>query len=93
MNATVAERKARIKELACAAFEIDGDQLTETALFDEDLGIDSLSIIDLLAALEKAFGVDIEQAGASRLVSLDAVYQVVAELSGWPAAEDQLASS
>ena len=91
---TVAERKEMIKQLACDAFEMDGAELTPTALFDEDLGVDSLSVIDLLAGLEKAFGIDIEEVEVNRVISLDAVYDLVAEVAGWSTTpEDQLANS
>jgi acyl carrier protein len=95
MTTVEAERKALIKQLACDAFEIGADEFTEESLFDEELGIDSLSMIDLLAALEKAFGIDIEQVAVGRMVNLDAVYDLVAVGSGWAAgaaATERLAS-
>lgn len=82
-SAEIAERKAVIKELACEAFEIEPDELAEHTLFDEDLGIDSLSAIDLLAALEKRFGVEIDQVDLSQLTSLATVYEFIAGELGW----------
>jgi acyl carrier protein len=93
MSTVVAQRKARIRELACDAFEIEEDQLTDTALFDEELGIDSLGLIDLIAGLEREYGIDTEQVSVTRIVNLDAVYDLVAELAGWPApVEDRSAA-
>ncbi|MDT8913889.1 acyl carrier protein [Amycolatopsis sp. PS_44_ISF1] len=86
MNSETDRRKAVIKELACDAFEIEPEELEEDTLFDEDLGIDSLSAIDLLAALEKHFGLEVEQVDLSRLNSLASVYDLVAEELGWAAA-------
>ena len=83
MTTMLAERKALIKQLACDAFEIDDDELTEDSQFDADLGIDSLSMIDLLAALEKNFGVEIDRADLARMVDLAGVYEVVAASLGW----------
>ncbi|MEU5693053.1 acyl carrier protein [Actinosynnema sp. NPDC020468] len=83
MSTTITGRRARIKELAVAAFEVDADELTERTRFVDDLGVDSLSAIDLLAALEKEFDVEIDQEDVVRLVTLDAVYEVVAEAAGW----------
>jgi len=87
-----AERKAVIKELACDAFEIEPEEVAEHTLFDEELGIDSLSAIDLLAALEKRFGVEVEQVDLSRLNSLAAVYDFVAEELGWAVAAEAAAA-
>jgi acyl carrier protein len=83
MSTQVAERKAVIKELACEAFEIEPEEIAEHTLFDEDLGIDSLASIDLLAALEKRFGVEIDQVDLARLTSLASVYDFVAAELGW----------
>lgn len=59
--------------------EIDAEAITGVSLFKEDHGADSLRAIEILAMLEKTFGVDIDQAELSRMVNLDGVYQVVAE--------------
>jgi acyl carrier protein len=79
MTTVLAERMAQIKRMACDAFEIDSDELTETSQFDEDLGIDSLNLIDLLAALEKHFRIEIDREGLTRMVNLKGVYEVVTE--------------
>ncbi|HET6213628.1 MAG TPA: acyl carrier protein, partial [Micromonosporaceae bacterium] len=69
----------KIKEIVCAVLEIDAEAITGVSLFKEDHGADSLRAIEILAMLEKTFGVDIDQAELSRMVNLDGVYQVVAE--------------
>jgi len=89
MSTVVAERKATIKRLACAAFEIGPDELDETSLFTDDLGVDSLGTIDLLANLETEFGIEIDQDELPRMVDLEAVYQVVAEFAGWSSTVDE----
>ncbi|GLZ29100.1 acyl carrier protein [Lentzea sp. NBRC 105346] len=84
MSNEVQERKARIKDMVVSALEVEPEEVTETAMFVDDLGMDSLGAIDLLAALETGFGVEIDQAELPRLVNIDAVYEVVAEVAGWP---------
>ena len=86
MSNEVLERKARIKDMVVSALEVEPEEVTETAMFVDDLGMDSLGAIDLLAALETGFGVEIDQAELPRLVNIDAVYEVVAEVAGWPVA-------
>jgi acyl carrier protein len=84
-------RKDKIKEMVAEALEVEVDEVTDTALFVDDLGMDSLGGIDLLAALETGFGVEIDQSELPRLVNINAVYEVVAEAAGWGA--DELTSA
>lgn len=77
------ERFRKIKELVCEIIELDEDEVTADGLFMEDYGADSLRAIEILAALEKEFGVVIDQAELARMQNLRAVYQVVAETAGW----------
>lgn len=77
------ERLATIKEIVCDILEIEEDEVTETSLFKEDHDADSLRAIEILAALEKEFGVVIDQAELPRMTNLKGVYAVVAESAGW----------
>ncbi|WP_374701171.1 acyl carrier protein [Streptomyces sp. TP-A0874] len=72
-----------MKEIVCDILEIEEDEVTETSLFKEDHGADSLRAIEILAALEKEFGVVINQSELPRMVNLTSVYEVVAESAGW----------
>jgi acyl carrier protein len=73
------ENRAQIKEMVCNILEIEPDELTLTSLFKEDHDADSLRAIEILAALEKEFGVVIDQADLARMVNLNGVYAVVEE--------------
>ncbi|AXL91905.1 polyketide-8 synthase acyl carrier protein [Streptomyces sp. CB09001] len=77
---TVADRearKAKIKEMVCRILEIDPEQLTDTSRFKEEHDADSLRAIEILAGLEREFGITIEQEELSRMVNLDGVESVV----------------
>ena len=50
----------QIKEILATSLSIDADSITEASSFSEDLGIDSLDIVELLMSLEEEFGVNIE---------------------------------
>ena len=50
----------QIKELLANSLSIDADSITEASSFSEDLGIDSLDIVELLMNVEEEFGVSIE---------------------------------
>ncbi|WP_443044990.1 acyl carrier protein [Streptomyces sp. Go40/10] len=74
---SIQERRAEIKEIVCDILEIDPDDVKDSSLFKEEYGADSLRSIEVLAALEKNFGVEIDQAELARMVNLEGVYSVV----------------
>ncbi|MEU9113891.1 acyl carrier protein [Streptomyces sp. NPDC048483] len=77
------ERIETIKEIVCDILEIEEEEVSETSLFKEKHGADSLRAIEILAALEKEFGTVINQSELPRMVNLAGVYEVVAESAGW----------
>ncbi|SFD60575.1 acyl carrier protein [Actinopolyspora alba] len=77
MTTSVNERHARIKELVCEVLELDQEEVTDTSLFIEDHEADSLRAIEILASLEKEFGITIDQSELPQLVNLESVYTVV----------------
>ncbi|MCG6495233.1 acyl carrier protein [Kitasatospora sp. A2-31] len=83
MGDTYDERFAEIKEIVCDILELEEDEVTETSLFKEEHDADSLRAIEILAALEKRFGIVIDQAELARMVHLKGVYEVVSEGAGW----------
>lgn len=83
MTAVVTERLETIKDIVCDILEIDPDEVTNTSLFADDHGADSLRAIEILASLEKQFSVVIDQSELPRMVNLEGVYTVVAEAAGW----------
>lgn len=83
MSQTRETRLATIKEIVCDILEIEEDEVTETSLFKEDHGADSLRAIEILAALEKEFSIVINQSELPRMVNLAGVYDVVAAPAGW----------
>lgn len=80
MSILAMDRIERINELACTHLELDPDEITDTALFIEDCGADSLGIIDFVAAIESEFSVVINQEDLPQLVNLAAVYNYLANL-------------
>jgi acyl carrier protein len=80
---TTDENFAKIKEIVCEILELEEDEVTNEGLFNEEYGADSLRAIEILGALEREFGVVIEQAELVRMTHLQGVYDVVAETAGW----------
>jgi len=57
----------KVKEIIAKELEVDVKQLVPEAKFIEDLGADSLDIVELVMALEEEFGVDIPDEDADKL--------------------------
>ena len=63
--ATFSEDK--VKEIIAKELEVDVKQLTNEAKFIEDLGADSLDIVELVMALEEEFSLDIPDEDADKM--------------------------
>jgi acyl carrier protein len=72
---------AEIKEIVCETLELELDEVSETSLFKEEHGADSLGAIEVLAALERRYGLIIDQTEMAKMTNLQGVYAVVAEAS------------
>jgi acyl carrier protein len=57
----------RVKEIIAKELEVDVKQVAPEAKFIEDLGADSLDIVELVMALEEEFGLDIPDDDADKL--------------------------
>jgi acyl carrier protein len=75
------QRVESIREILLEHLEVDAEELTEHSQFKEDHEADSLRLMDVLAALEKKFGIDIDDARFARMVDLHSVCEVVSELA------------
>jgi len=49
----------RVKKIVVERLEVDGDKVVETASFIDDLGADSLDLVELVMAFEEEFGIEI----------------------------------
>lgn len=65
---TADEIQARVFDVLEESFEIDRDSLTADAHIFTDLGLDSLDIVDLVVALQQAFGVKLRNNEAIRSI-------------------------
>jgi acyl carrier protein len=63
------------------SFEIEKERLKPDAHIFTDLGLDSLDIVDLVAALQKSFGVNIRNEEKVREIrTLDDIYRFIGEI-------------
>ena len=51
--------EARVKEILCEQLGVSGDEVSLDSAFIEDLGADSLDIVELVMALEEEYDTEI----------------------------------
>jgi len=61
------DTEARVREIICEHLGVGEEEVTSEASFIEDLGADSLDIVELVMALEEEFGLDIPDEDADKL--------------------------
>jgi len=57
----------KVKQIIVEELGVDESEVTANARFIEDLGADSLDIVELVMALEEEFGLDIPDEDADKL--------------------------
>ncbi|MFF8725418.1 acyl carrier protein [Streptomyces sp. NPDC015171] len=83
MTTAAPERLIRIREIIAENIDVDPERLSDTALFIDELGADSLKLIDVLSALEMEYSIVIDMNDLPKMVNVEATYQVAAEAAGW----------
>jgi acyl carrier protein len=73
----------RVKKVTVEELAVKEEEVVETASFTEDLGADSLDVVELVMALEDEFGIDIpdEEVGNIKTVG-DAVTYISSKSNG-----------
>ncbi len=69
----------KVKEIIIEQLGVNAEQVTLEAKFIEDLGADSLDIVELVMAFEEAFGVDVPDEDAEKLHSVGDVIRYIEE--------------
>jgi acyl carrier protein len=57
----------KVKEIICEQLGVSEEEVTPEASFIEDLGADSLDIVELVMALEEEFGLEIPDEDAEKI--------------------------
>ena len=60
----------KIKEIIADKLDISLEQVTDEAKFIDDLGADSLDVVELIMTLEDEFGIEITDEDAEQLVTV-----------------------
>lgn len=70
----------KVIQLISERFGVDVLKITKDTTFQEDLGADSLDVVELVMELEDAFGIQISDEDAEQIVTIgDAVNYIVSQ--------------
>jgi acyl carrier protein len=76
------EIQAKLTDLLVEELGLERDKIKPAASFEKDLEVDSLGVVELLMALEDAFGVTIPDDEAERIVTVADAVDLIAEKLG-----------
>ena len=66
----MSETPDRVKKIVGEHLGVDAEKVTEEASFIDDLGADSLDIVELVMAFEEEFGVEIPDDAAEKITTV-----------------------
>ena len=69
----------KIKNIIVEQLQVAETSVTEDASFIDDLGADSLDLVELIMALEEEFGIEIPDSDAEKVVSVGDVVNYIKE--------------
>jgi len=69
----------KIKNIIVEQLQVSDTAITEEASFIDDLGADSLDLVELIMALEEEFGIEIPDADAEKVVTVGDVVSYIKE--------------
>ena len=73
----------KVKSIIVEQLGVDADQVTEGASFTDDLGADSLDVVELVMAFEEEFGIEIPDEDAEKIARVqDAVSYITSADKG-----------
>jgi acyl carrier protein len=75
MSASVEER---VKNIICDQLAVEPEKVTLTASFIDDLGADSLDIVELVMTMEEEFDLDIPDEDAEKMKTVGDVIKYIA---------------
>ena len=66
----MSETADRVKKIVVEHLGVDAEKFSEEASFIDDLGADSLDIVELVMAFEEEFGVEIPDDAAEKITTV-----------------------
>jgi acyl carrier protein len=79
----MASAEEKVKQIIVEQLGVDAAEVTASASFQDDLGADSLDIVELVMAFEEAFDVEIPDEDAEKIKTMqDAINYVSTHAKG-----------
>lgn len=72
----------RVKKIVVEHLGVESDKVSEDASFIDDLGADSLDIVELVMAFEEEFGVEIPDDAAEKISTVTDAIKYIDEHKG-----------
>lgn len=73
----MASVEEKVKQIIVEQLNVDEGEVTPTASFVDDLGADSLDIVELVMALEEAFSIEVPDEDAEKLLTVKDVIEYI----------------
>ena len=72
------EIKARVEKITAQVLKVDAKEITPTANFSFDLGADSMQSIELIAAFEEEFNIQMDEQKAREVAIVEGAVEFIA---------------
>ena len=72
----------RVKKIVVEHLGVDADKVTDHASFIDDLGADSLDVVELVMAIEEEFGIDVPDEDTQGLKTVQDVVDYIKSKQG-----------
>ena len=78
----MSDTEERVKKIVVEHLGVEADKVTMDASFIDDLGADSLDIVELVMAFEEEFGVEIPDDAAEKITTVGDAVKYIEERKG-----------
>ncbi len=79
---TAHEIRANVKKLIAEVTEREPEEITDTALFAEELGVDSLMAMEVMVAVDKRYKINIPEEEFAKIKNVNDTVDVVLRYMG-----------